>query len=190
MNLSNLRVKVHGHLQIKDKSSGSILLEKDNAIHGKNMSLAIARGLTNKPNSFIDSMRFGNGGTIPTAGAEVNFKSPNVLQPNATLYNQTYQETFAPGNSNFLIYEEDADLYPVIVCQVTLSANEPTNQLGSSSLIDNNKDNQFAFDEIGLFSADNKMLSHVIFSPRLKVQGKELVFTYTLTVIATDEVEV
>lgn len=189
MNLSKMHVNVRGDLQIK--SSGQIIDQVSNAVHGRNMSLAIARGFSRAPNSFIHSMRFGNGGTIPTAGTEVTFKSPNVIDSNAGLYNQTYQETFEPGNTNgnFLIYQEDADLFPVVICQVTLSSNQPLNQPPSGALLENNKSNQFAFDEIGLFTQDNKMLSHVIFNPRLKVEGKELVFTYTLTIFATDEVE-
>lgn len=189
MNLSKMRIQMRGHLQIK--SSGQILVDEDNAIHGRNMSLAIARGMTRSPSNFIHTMRFGNGGTVPSAGTEVTFKSPNVIEPNSTLYNQTYQETFEPGNTNgnFLIYQEDADLFPVIICQVTLAANQPINQLATAALLENNKDNQFAFDEIGLFTQDGKMLSHVIFPPRLKVDGKELVFTYTISVFATDEVE-
>ena len=192
MSLSKMHFKAHGRIKIQDKSTNEILIEKDNAIHVKNMSTIIARGLTRKPNAFINSIKFGNGGTVPAEGINVTFKSPNIMGND--LYNPIHEEIIESSNpdfetGNYLTFQEDGDLFPVVICIVNISANQPSNQLPAGQLLVDNMSNEFAFDELGLFTNDGKMLSHVIFPPRLKTQGKELLFTYTITIIATDEIE-
>jgi uncharacterized protein affecting Mg2+/Co2+ transport len=192
MNLPPVRIKIIGRVKIQDKLTKEVIIEKNNAIHAKNMSVAIARGLTNKSNSFIRSMKFGNGGTVPTEGTDVIFKAPNI--DGNDLYNPTYEEVLDSTDpdfetGNYITYQEDGDLFQVIICVVNISSNQPGTQLATGQQLIDNKTNEFAFDELGLFTRDNKMLTHVIFPPRLKTQGKELIITYSLTIIVTDEME-
>jgi hypothetical protein len=194
MSLSKFKLKVKGRVRILDISTNQIILDVHNAIHEQNMATAVARGLTGGANSYIHSVRFGNGGTVPTEGTQVTFKSPNVFQKNAALYNQTHVEVLNSTSpdfetGNFLTFQEDEDLFPIVICLATISADQPNGQLPPGQELIDNTSNQFAFDELGLFTADNKMLSHVIFPPRLKTAGKELIMSYTLTIITEDEVE-
>lgn len=190
MSLSNLRIKIKGHVLIRDKFTHEVLLDTENAIHTKNMALALVKGLTklDTNNCFIHSMKFGNGGTLDNQTSGYTLKSPNVDNPNATLYNQTYEEILNPSSAgyetgNYITYQNDPDVFPVIVCVAEISSSQPSSQLGAEATVESNMNNEFAFDELGLFTKDGKMLSHVTFPPRLKTAGKQQIVTYTLTLL-------
>ena len=53
-------VSVQGHIKIYDPSNGEIFVQKRNAIHYENMSLALAESIANMSQGFIYEMSFGN----------------------------------------------------------------------------------------------------------------------------------
>ena len=56
-------VVVKGHIKIHDPNTGEVYVDKRNAIHYENMSIALAESLANQGQGMIYEMSFGNGGT-------------------------------------------------------------------------------------------------------------------------------
>lgn len=188
MSSAQINTTVKGHVLIKD-IEGNVLLDKFNAVHNKNMAIAVARGLANDPNGSIYKIKLGNGGSTVNGTNEITYQAPNVTGASADLYNPTYEEIIdddAVGvpAENSVTYQENADpaTTTIVICTATVSAGEPSGQDVSDSPPNPNPEAQFAFDELGLFTFDDKLLTHIIFSPILKTQNRELVITYTLIV--------
>ena len=83
-------IHVEGHIKIFDPTSGEILINKRNAIHYENMSIALAESLSNAGSGFVYEMSFGNGGTNIDPTGIITYLTPNSTGTNASLYNQTY----------------------------------------------------------------------------------------------------
>lgn len=186
MNTINAQVK--GHVLITDKQTGEVVLNKYNAVHNKNLATAIARGLANASNGKIYKIKLGNGGTSVNGSSEITYQSPNVVGSSANLYNSTYEEIVdelsgAPVE-NSVTHQVNADpaTTAIVICSATIAAGEPAGQNTSDTALESDPNNSFAFDELGLFTNDNLLLTHIIFSPILKSANRELVITYTLTV--------
>lgn len=187
MSTSTLNATIKGHVLIKDSLTGEVLLDKNNAVHNKNMAIAVARGLSNSPNSTIYRIKLGNGGSTINGANNITYQAPRVTGATADLYSTTYNEiiqTSAGPSENSVSYQENTDpaTTTIVICSMTLSAGEPSGQDASDTPPNSNPDAAYAFDELGLFTSDNKLLTHIIFSPILKTANRELVFTYTLTV--------
>ena len=85
-------VSIQGHIKIHDPESGKVYVNKRNAIHYENMSLALAQSIANEGKGFISSMAFGNGGTSIDPTGIITYLTPNSTGTNASLYNQTYNK--------------------------------------------------------------------------------------------------
>jgi hypothetical protein len=83
-------VLVQGHIKIFDPESKEVYIEKRNAIHYENMSIALAESLSNAGAGFVYEMSFGNGGTSVDPTGIITYLTPNSTGTNASLYNQTY----------------------------------------------------------------------------------------------------
>ena len=100
----DLPIQVKGHVKITD-DQGTVLLDKQNAVHPQNMSRVISRALSNESNYFIHRIAFGNGGTQTDAAFTVTYNDPNDGQPpdvrtwDSRIYNETYSEIINEGNS-------------------------------------------------------------------------------------------
>src|SRR6056300_1085405 len=90
--LDNPGVLIQGHIHIFDPESGDTIVNKRNAIHYENMSIALAESLSNAGQGFIYEMAFGNGGTSVDPTGIITYLTPNSTGTNATLYNQTYSK--------------------------------------------------------------------------------------------------
>ena len=204
MSSATIKTKITGRVKITDKATGEVLLNKKNAVHNKNMAIALARGLSNDNppstnglgNSQIYSMRFGSGGSVISSGNTITYLPPNVTDANATLYNETYSEViddFAAGTpaENSVTFQNSPapDTSTIVICTCTIAAGEPVGQFltdspapgtltGDTSTVES----MYEFDELGLFTSDDLLLTHIIFSPILKTANRELVITYTLTI--------
>jgi len=182
--LDAFKSKVVGHVRIVDKDSGEVLLDKNNAIHPRNMSTVIARGLAGASNSTIYKLVLGNGGTTITSGGDITYLAPRTAPTDNVIYNQTYLESISATDNSAVA---TSNPLPSIISKVTvvvlLSSNEPAGQdltdIGDGS---DNINDQFVFDELGLMTQDNLLLSHLIFSPIEKTANRTLVITYTLTI--------
>ena len=196
MTVETFKTTVKGHVHIADKLTGEVLVNKNNAIHNKNMAVAIARGLANEPPTAgssigvnqIFSIRLGNGGSIVDNTNLISYQPPNVVGANATLYNETYSEVIdeaqssTPSENSVTYLENSADETSIVICTATIAAGEPSGQDLTDTEGNPYTEAQYAFDELGLFTSDDRMLSHIIFSPILKTANRELVITYTLTI--------
>ena len=56
-------INIEGHIKIWNPESGEIFVNKRNAIHYENFSLALAQSVSNSQQGWIHEMAFGNGGT-------------------------------------------------------------------------------------------------------------------------------
>ena len=189
-------IKVKGHVLVEDRETGEVLLDKFNAVHNKNMAIAIARGLSNEPpdalgvgKSQIYKLKLGNGGSIVDGFNSITYQPPNVTGAAADLYNPTYEELVdeaqvATPAENSVTYQESPppDETTIVIVTATIAAGEPSGQDLSDTPPNPNPESQYAFDELGLFTSDDKLLTHIIFSPILKTANRELVITYTLTI--------
>jgi len=207
MSSVNLNFKVKGHVLIKDKKTGEVLLDKNNAIHNQNMAVSIARGLSNTDFDAIGThqifaLALGNGGSDVNNMSQITYLPPNVNNGAADrLYNQTYyevvdeQQVGTPAANSVTYQQSGIDTTSIVIITATIAAGEPLGQDISDSPPDPNPNSEFAFDELGLYTygtngafsnsavpLDSLLLTHIIFSPILKTANRELVITYTLTV--------
>lgn len=179
---------VHGHVNIKDKNTGEVLADKDNAIHLYNMGKAIARGLANELNFQVYKVSLGNGGTTVNSSGDIIYNSPRVSPTDTNIYNETYSEIVdessgAPsGNQVFSTFGTLPVTTSLVTIVLTLSANEPAGQLLTDGTTPSNINDPYVFDELGLKTGDDLLLSHLIFSPIEKTANRELIITYTLTI--------
>lgn len=190
-------IKVKGHVHIADKQTCEVLLDKNNAVHNKNMAIAIARGLSNEPpdSTFsigkhqIFKIKLGNGGSTINSSNEITYLAPNVTGPTADLWSPTYEEQVdeadvaTPGENSVTYQESPApDETTIVIVTATIAAGEPSGQDLTDSPGNPDPEAQYAFDELGLFTFDDLLLTHIVFSPILKTANRELVITYTLTI--------
>ena len=185
------KLKFTGHLLIQDAVTGETVIDKSNAIHFENASLAIAQSLCRKPAGPIRSMAFGNGGSTLSGVGTVTYFSPNTTGASSTLYNQTYSKIVNDQDSNNIdpiknkltVSHVNGNLFSDIIINCTLEYGEPLGQ----GAIDNttNINSDFVFDEIGIIAYDNagqdgQLITHVIFSPVEKSTNRSFVITYTI----------
>lgn len=203
-----LKTTVIGHVMIKD-DQGNVLLDKQNAIHPKNMATAIARGLSNTVNYQIYKLKLGNQGTYIDSNMQIVFRPPNTSGDTADLYNPTYVEVVDDGDAsvgggNSVTFTNiPASTNTRVIITAVISANEavnrPTDEADSATPTADpttdaslDPDSQFFFDELGLFTketsgtmldgAGEMMLSHLIFSPIEHTGSRELTIVYSLTI--------
>lgn len=185
-------VAVQGHIKIFDPESGKIYVEKRNAIHFENMSIAMAESLANAGQGFIYEMSFGNGGTSVDPTGIITYLTPNSTGTNATLYNQTFTKVVddrSVNNTdparNFLETRHlSGTNYTDILVRCLLDYGEPAGQMAFDNAT--NADDAFVFDELGLKSysaaGTGRLLTHVIFHPVQKSLNRLIQIDYTVRV--------
>ena len=185
-------IHIEGHIKIYDPISAEVYIDKRNAIHYENISIALAESMANSGQGFIYTMGFGNGGTAIDPTGIVTYLTPNTSGTNASLYNQTYAKVVNNNAStnldptrNFIESRHVTGTnYTDIFVTCLLDYGEP----GGQSAYDTSTDNQatFVFDELGLQSrnADGSalLLTHVIFHPVLKSLNRLIQIDYTVRI--------
>lgn len=183
---------IEGHIKIFDPESGEVLINKRNAIHYENMSVALAESLANSGQGFIYEMVFGNGGTNVDTTGIITYLTPNSVGTNSTLYNLTYskvvddrsQANTDPTRNKLETRHLTGTTYTDIVVSCLLDYGEPADQ----DAFDNatNTDNLYTFDELGLrgysSSGTGKLLTHVIFHPVQKSLNRLIQIDYTVRI--------
>jgi len=183
-------VMVTGHVLVRDPETEEVFVNKRNAIHFENMSVAIAKSLANKSDGPIYTMNFGNGGATVNGLGIITYLPPNVTGTAANLYNPTYFEIVdesrlaPPGNSMTVTHIRNA-LFSDIIITTVLGFGEPAGQSSFDDATD--MEQEFVFDEIGLktFDADPNaglLLTHVIFHPVQKSLNRSIEIIYTLRI--------
>lgn len=201
---SSLPVTVAGHVTITDRSTGEVLLSKNNQIHPKNMATAIARGLSNSSNFQIFKMKLGNRGTYIDGTQQIVFNPPITTGDAADLYNPTYVEIVDDANAgvgvgNSVTFTNiPASTSTRVIVSCVVSANEAfdnaSDTINAGQIDGGDTVSPYFFDELGLFTketsgqssdldpAGEMMLSHLLFSPIEHTGNRELAVVYTLTI--------
>jgi|TARA_B110000503_G_scaffold33686_1_gene54714 hypothetical protein len=184
-------VMVQGHIKIHDPESGEVLIDKRNAIHYENMSIALAESIANQGNGFIWSMDFGNGGTNLDPSGVITYLTPNSTGTNASLYNKTFGKIVADSPSNTDKVRNKIETrhvsgtnYTDVFITCLLDYGEPEGQ----SAFDTTDSNEslYVFDELGLRSysatGEGKLITHVIFHPVQKSLNRLIQIDYTVRI--------
>lgn len=185
-------VLLQGHIKIFDPSSGEIIVDKRNAIHYENMSIALAETLSNAGEGFIYEMSFGNGGTSVDPTGIITYLTPNSTGTNASLYNQTFSKVvddrsvnnLDPARNKIETRHVSGTNYTDILVSCLLDYGEPNGQEAFDTATD--PDNQYVFDELGLRSyspsGTGRLLTHVVFHPVQKSLNRLIQIDYTVRV--------
>lgn len=186
-------VNVEGRLRIHDPNSGEVFVEKKNAIHYENMSIALAQSLANKNIGYIYAMAFGNGGSSVDPTGVITYLPPNVTGQNADLYNETYvkvvdQNSAAntdPTRNNLTVLHTSGKVYTDVLVTCLLDFGEPAGQQAFDN--STNFNGEFVFDELGLkawegASNDLLLITHVIFHPVQKSLNRQIQIDYTVRI--------
>ena len=188
----NSGVLVQGHIKIHDPESGAVFVNKRNAIHYENMSIALAESVANAGQGFISSMAFGNGGTSVDPTGIITYLTPNSTGTNASLYNQTFTKivddrsvsNLDPQRNKIESRHVNGTNYTDVVVTCLLDYGEPNGQDATDTA--SASDSLYVFDELGLTSyassGTGKLLTHVIFHPVQKSLNRLIQIDYTVRV--------
>jgi hypothetical protein len=188
----NTGIHIEGHIKIFDPTSQEVFVNKRNAIHYENMSIALAKSIANSGEGFIYQLALGNGGTNIDPTGIITYLTPNSSGSNASLYNEQYAKVVDDRSSNNTDptrnYIETRHVtgtnYTDVFVTCLLDYGEPNGQ----SAFDNttNNDSNFVFDELGLKSyspTDQQLLlTHVVFHPVQKSLNRLIQIDYTVRI--------
>lgn len=190
-------IQIEGFLKVFDPNNNEVFVDKHNAIHYENISVALAQTLSNRGVGTIYKMAFGDGGASVDETGIITYLPPNVTGQNASLYNQTYAKivddtnisNLNPTRNKMSVNHTPGKVYTDIVVQCLLDYSEPPGQMAFDN--STQMENKFVFDEIGLLayngtdSAGNeltKLLTHVIFHPVQKSLNRQIQIDYTIRI--------
>ena len=184
---------VEGHLTIFDPNSQEVFVDKHNAIHYENMSIALAQSIANKNLGFIYAMAFGNGGSAVDPTGVITYLPPNTQGQNADLYNQTYIKVVDnnsaantdPTRNKLTVLHTPGRVYTDILVTCLLDFGEPAGQQAFDN--STNFNGEFVFDELGLkawegSAAELMLITHVIFHPVQKSLNRQIQIDYTVRI--------
>ena len=188
----NTGIHIEGHIKIFDPTSREVFVNKRNAIHYENMSIALAKSIANSGEGFIYQLALGNGGTNIDPTGIITYLTPNSSGSNASLYNEQYAKVVDDRSSNNTDptrnYIETRHVtgtnYTDVFVTCLLDYGEPNGQ----SAFDNttNNDSNFVFDELGLKSYSSTdqqlLLTHVVFHPVQKSLNRLIQIDYTVRI--------
>ena len=188
----NTGILLQGHIKITDPTTNEVLINKRNAIHYENMSIALAESIANAGEGFIYEMSFGNGGTNIDPTGIITYLTPNSTGTNASLYNQTYTKVVDdrsvnntdPTRNKIETRHLSGTNYTDILVSCLLDYGEPSGQDAVDNATDANS--LYVFDELGLVSyspsGQGRLLTHVIFHPVQKSLNRLIQIDYTVRV--------
>ena len=187
-------IHLEGHIKIFNPESGEIFIDKRNAIHYENISIALANSLADSGNGFVYEMAFGNGGTAIDPTGIITYLTPNSSGSNASLYNQTYSKVVNQNSSNNLDPSRNyievrhvtgtnySDLF--VTCLLDYGDGNNSGQLAFDNATSTN--GTFVFDELGLKSfsstGNSLLLTHVVFHPVQKSLNRLIQIDYTVRI--------
>ena len=187
-------IHIEGHIKIYNPESGEIFINKRNAIHFENISIALANSLADSGNGFVYEMAFGNGGTAIDPTGIITYLTPNSSGSNASLYNQTYSKVVNQNSSNNLDPSRNyievrhvtgtnySDLF--VTCLLDYGDGNNSGQLAFDNATATN--GTFVFDELGLKSfsstGNSLLLTHVVFHPVQKSLNRLIQIDYTVRI--------
>ena len=185
-------VLVQGHIKIFDPKTDEIFIDKRNAIHYENMSIALAESLANAGQGFVYEMAFGNGGTSVDPTGIITYLTPNSTGTNASLYNQTYKKivddesvnNVDPNRNKIETRHVNGTNYTDILVSCLLDYGEPNGQEANDTAT--STEGSYVFDELGLLSysptGQGRLLTYVVFHPVQKSLNRLIQIDYTVRV--------
>jgi hypothetical protein len=184
---------VEGSLRIFDPHTQHVYVEKHNAIHYENMSIALAQSIADTGKGYIYEMAFGNGGSAVDPTGVITYLPPNVTGQNADLYNQTFAKVVNqnspantdPSRNRLTVLHTSGQVYTDVLVTCLLDYGEPAGQQAFDN--STNFNGEFVFDELGLKAwqgADQDLLliTHVIFHPVQKSLNRQIQIDYTVRI--------
>lgn len=181
-----------GHIKIFDPETKEVFIDKRNAIHYENMSVAMVNSLSNQGQGTIYQMVFGTGGTTVDPTGLISYLTPNTIGVNTSLYNQTYAKVVDqndPDNSDPVRNKmEIRHISGATYSDILISCLLDYGEIPDQEAFDNSQDlsGNFVFDELGLKSkgtnGEGKLLTHVIFHPVQKSLNRLLQIDYTIRI--------
>jgi len=191
--------RIEGFIKIHDPNTGEVLVDKKNAIHYENISIAMAQALSNRLDSngsrlgIIYSMAFGNGGSSVDPTGVITYLPPNTVGQNAGLYNETYAKVVDdnsaadtdPTTNYMSVLHTSGTVYTDILVTCLLDYGEPAGQQAFDN--STNFNGEYVFDELGLkswagSSTDLMLITHVIFHPVQKSLNRQIQIEYTVRI--------
>ena len=188
--------KIEGFVKIHDPKSGEVLVDKKNAIHYENISIAMAQTLSDRNTGYIYEMAFGNGGSSVDPTGIITYLPPNTTGQNADLYNETYAKVVDDNsaantdtaNNKMTVLHTSGKVYTDILVSCLLDYGEPSGQAAFDNATDLNGD--YVFDELGLKAwpgsevgvGNGKLLTHVVFHPVQKSINRLIQIEYTIRI--------
>lgn len=189
--------KIEGFIKITDPVSGEVLVDKKNAIHYENISIAMAQSLSNRTLAqgagYIYQMAFGNGGSAVDPTGVITYLPPNTTGQNADLYNETYAKVVDdnsaadtdPNYNKMTVLHTAGNYYTDILVTCLLDYGEPAGQQAFDN--STNFNGEYVFDELGLKCVntsltDLRLITHVIFHPVQKSLNRQIQIDYTLRI--------
>jgi hypothetical protein len=183
---------LEGHIKIIDPTTQEVLVNKRNAIHYENMSIALAQSIADEGIGTIYQMSFGNGGTAVDPTGIITYLTPNTTGSNSSLYNETYTKVVNDRSTNNVdptrnkveVRHVTGTNYTDILVTCLLDYGEPNNQ----EAFDNTTylEGEYVFDELGLraynTTGTGRLLTHVIFHPVQKSLNRLIQIEYTVRV--------
>lgn len=194
----NSGVYVRGHIKIFDPETKEVFIDKSNAIHYENFSLALASSIANKGQNFIYEMTFGNGGTSVDPTGIITYLPTNTVGQNTNLYNPTYSKIIDdtsianvdPLNNKMTVSHIPGTIYTDILVTCLLDYGEPAGQAAFDN--SQNLNGEYVFDELGLrgrstdgtsgLTSTGLLLTHVVFHPVQKALNRLIQIDYTVRV--------
>lgn len=189
--------KIEGFIKITDPVTKEVLVDKKNAVHYENISIAMAETLSNRTlaqgGGWIYGMAFGNGGSSVDPTGVITYLPPNTVGQNADLYNQTYFKVVDdnsaadqdPTNNKMTVLHTSGNAYTDILVTCLLDYGEPAGQQAYDN--STNFNGEYVFDELGLKCVNGdttnlRLITHVIFHPVQKSLNRQIQIDYTLRI--------
>ena len=190
-------VQIQGFVKIFDPVSGEVFVDKKNAIHYENMSVALAQTLSNRTlaqgGGWIYAMAFGNGGSAVDPTGIITYLPPNTTGANADLYNQTYIKVVDDNSvadtditNNYMeVLHTSGQVYTDILVSCLLDYGQPPGQQAFDN--STNYNGEYVFDELGLKAVNGdttnlRLITHVIFHPVQKALNRQIQIDYTVRI--------
>jgi hypothetical protein len=190
-------VQIQGFVKIFDPVSGEVFVDKKNAIHYENMSVALAQTLSHRTlaqgGGWIYAMAFGNGGSAVDPTGVITYLPPNTTGANADLYNQTYIKVVDDNSvadtdiiNNYMeVLHTSGQVYTDILVSCLLDYGQPQGQQAFDN--STNYNGEYVFDELGLKAVNGdttnlRLITHVIFHPVQKALNRQIQIDYTVRI--------
>jgi hypothetical protein len=190
-------VQIQGFVKIFDPVSGEVFVDKKNAIHYENMSVALAQTLSHRTlaqgGGWIYAMAFGNGGSAVDPTGVITYLPPNTTGANADLYNQTYIKVVDDNSvadtditNNYMeVLHTSGQVYTDILVSCLLDYGQPPGQQAFDN--STNYNGEYVFDELGLKAVNGdttnlRLITHVIFHPVQKALNRQIQIDYTVRI--------